>query len=373
MSIIIKEVTSSADRKKFVNLPFEIYRENKFWVPSMKKDELHNIMPEHNPAFDFCDAKFWIAMEGGRCVGRIGAIINHKYNKKTGENLGRICRMELLDDAAISNKLFETAEAWLKEKGVDGVLGPLGFTNLDTQGLLIEGFDQLPSIASVYHMPYYQVHFEKNGYQKEIDWVEFRLFIKEIPEKASKLANLIRDRYKLKIIECKTKKELMGYAPKVFALLNSAFDELPFVTAFDEKMSQYYISKYFGSLNVKFVRLIETEEGNLAGFIIGVPSLSEAFQKANGSLFPFGFIHILKALKKPEVLDLFLTGVDPKLQSMGIPAILINELQKEIIRQNIHAVETTGIFETNHKAIVTWKNYEHIQHKRRRCYRKMFA
>ncbi len=372
MFVEIKEVISSCDRKKFVNLPFDIYKGNAYWVPSMKKDELHNIMPEFNPAFDFCTAKFWIAMDGKRCVGRIGALINHRYNEKKNEHFGRICRMEFYDDAEISGKLFQTAEDWLKTQGVEGVLGPLGFTNLDTQGLLIEGFDYIASIASVYHLPYYQQHFENNHYQKEIDWVEFRLFIKEVPEKASRLANLIKERHKLTIIHCKSKKELLSYAEKVFELLNASFDELPFVISFDKKMRDYYVAKYFDSLNFNFVKLVQTQQGDLAGFIIGVPSLSKAFQKAKGKLLPFGFIPILKALKHPDEMDLFLTGVDPKLQSMGIPAILINELQQAMIANGVKAVETTGIFETNHKAIITWKNYDHIQHKRRRCYRKVF-
>jgi len=372
MSVDIREVINSGDRKKFVDLPFAIYKGNSYWVPPMKKDELHSLMPEFNPAFDFCTAKFWIALKDDKCVGRIGALVNHRYNEKKKENLGRICRMEFFDDNEISEKLFQTAETWLKTQGVEGVLGPLGFTNLDTQGLLVEGFDYIASIASTYHLPYYQVHFEKNGYVKEIDWVEFRLFIKEVPEKAARLADLIRERYKLTIIHCKSKKDLLVYTEKVFDLLNAAFDELPFVVSFDKKMRDYYVSKYFSSLNYKFVKLVKTEQGDLAGFIIGVPNLSKAFQKANGKLFPFGFIPIMKSLKHPEEIDLFLTGVDPKLQSMGIPAILINELQKAMIQHHIKAVETTGIFETNHKAIVTWKNYDHIMHKRRRCYRKMF-
>ncbi|MEI6123400.1 MAG: hypothetical protein WCQ95_07200 [Bacteroidota bacterium] len=372
MAIVIKEVVTQSDRKKFVRLPFEIYKGNAFWVPSMDKDEIHNITPGQNPAYDFCSAKFWIVLKEGKCVGRIGAIVNHVYNEKKNENMGRICRMEFADDYQVSKLLFDTAENWLKQQKVDGVLGPLGFTNLDTQGLLIEGFEHLQSIASVYHLPYYQTHFEKYGYEKEIDWVEFRLFIKEVPPKAARLADLIKERHNLKVINPKSKKELMGYAQKVFELLNLAFEELPFVVSFDEKMRDYYIHKYFNSLNYNFVKIIETQQGDLAGFIICVPSLSKAFQKAKGKLLPFGFIPVLKALKHPVEADIFLTAVNPKLQSMGIPAILINEVQQSMIAHGVKAVETTGIFETNHKAITTWKNYDHIMHKRRRCYRKMF-
>jgi len=372
MPIEIKEVTTLNDKKQFVNLQFSIYKGNKYWVPPIKADEIKSLSKETNPAYDFCKAKFWIAFKGDKCVGRIGAIINKKYNEKTGENLGRISRVEFIDDHEISTLLFETAEKWIKKQGAIGVLGPLGFTNLDTQGLLIEGFDYIQSVASVYHLPYYQIHFQKLGYKKEIDWVEFRLKIAETPEKAVKMAALIKERYKLKQIVIKNRAQLKQYAHKVFEVLNDAFDELPFVTRFDKKMMDYYITKYFSLFNLNLIKLFETEEGKLAGFIIVVPSLSKAMQKANGKLFPFGFIHILRALKHNNEADIFLTGVDPKLQGMGVPALLITEELKTIHKMGIKEVETTGIFEDNNKAITTWKNYEHIQHKRRRCYRKMF-
>lgn len=370
MIINIKEVTNQVDRKQFVNLQFDLYKGNQFWVPPVKADEVKSLDPSQNPAFRFCKAKFWLAFQGQLCVGRIGAIINEKHNEKLDTSIGRISRVEFIDDIHVSGALVQVAENWLKEQGMKEVQGPLGFTNLDTQGLLIEGFDHLQSIASVYHLPYYHDHFIQLGYEKEIDWVEFRLTIEEIPEKAAKLAEMIRQRYQLKILTFKSRKELQVHGTRIFQLLNKAFEELFSVTAFDDEMITYYANKYFKLLNPEFVKLIETNEGNLAGFIIGLPSLSKAMKKANGRLFPFGFLSVLKALKHPEEMDILLTGVDPKLQGQGIPALLINELQKTILSHRIEFVETTGIFETNHKAIQHWKNYKHIQHKRRRCFRK---
>lgn len=372
MPFTIQEVSNKKDIHSFVNLPFFIYKGNKFWAPPIKKDEAKSLSPETNPAWDFCRAKFWIVLRNGECVGRIGAIINNKYYEKTGETYGRISRAEFIDDYEVSALLFSTAENWLKQQGMTGAYGPLGFTNLDTQGLLVEGFDCLQSVASTYHLPYYKEHYERMGYEKYIDWVEFILHINGIPEKASRLADLIRSRYKLKVIHCKSRNDLLSYSDKVFEVLNQAFSELHFVNAFDKKMEDYYVKKYFNFLNPDYVKIVETEEGAFAGFIIGVPSLSKAMQKANGSLFPFGFIHILKALKKNDRMDLFLTGVDPALQGLGIPAILINEIQKTMDAKGIREVETTGIFEDNHKAITTWKNYEHSQPKRRRCFLKKF-
>lgn len=358
--------------KAFAKLPYSIYKGNNFWIPPILQDEIKSLSPAGNPAFTQCDASFWLAEKNGKIAGRIAAIINHSYNKKTGEEMGRFSRFECINDSEVSNALLDTATAWLKEKGMKGVHGPLGFNNLDGQGLLIEGFDQLPSIASTYHHPYYQSLIEQYGFKKENDWVEFRLTIGEVPEKALKLNESIKQRYKLKVITFKNTRDLQPYTKKVFQLLNESFADLPYVSEFSDELISFYAAKYFKFLNPRFVKLIESEQGELVAFIVSVPSLSKALQKANGSLFPFGWWHIMQAFKHNDTADLFLTGVDPKMQGQGVPAVLITELQKTMLENGIRYVETTGIFETNHKAITTWKNYEHIQHKRRRCYRKMF-
>lgn len=373
MSIIIKEVISKSGRKKFVNLPFEIYKGNEYWVPPIKKQEMKIFSPETNPTYDFCKAKFWIATKDDKCVGRLGAIINDKYIEKTGEKFGRFTRPEFIDDYEVSSKLFQEAEKWLKEQGMIGVQGPLGFTNLDLQGLLIEGFDHLPSMASVYHLPYYKTHIEKSGYDKEIDWVEFRLSIGgPIPEKITRINELIKKRYKLNVVTFKKTSELLPYGRRIFGVLNEAFAELFSVVTFDEKMIDYYVNKYLKYINPNFVKLIINDEDQMVGFIIGQPCLAKAMQKANGKLFPFGFKHIKYALNHPKVADLLLTGVNPNIQGKGFTAILIAELQKTLNEYGIKHVETTGIFETNHKAIQMWKNYDHIQHKRKRCFKKIF-
>lgn len=373
MAVSIQIAKTKADLKAFVDLPFEIYKGNAYWVPPLKKDELKALVPETNPAFEFCDACFWLARKNGRVVGRIGAIINKLYNEKMGVQLARITRFEFFDDQEVSVALLETAEQWAKEKGMKGIHGPLGFTNLDHQAMLVEGFDYLPSVASEYHLPYYQKHIENAGYTKELDWVEFRLkVLEEIPEKAVKLNELIKKRYNLKVINFETRQEMKPYAMKVFHLLNEAFDELFSFVRMPDKMLQFYIDKYFSMLNPKFVKVIEDSNNNLIGFIVGLPSLSRAMQKANGSLFPFGWYHIMKALKHPTEADLLLTGIHPDWQQQGVSALLITELQQIMIDHGVKWVETTGMIETNEKAINHWKNYEHIQHKRKRCYRKDF-
>ncbi len=367
----IKEVTSGRDRKEFVNFQFELYKGNKYWVPPMKKDEIKQLCKETNPAFESCNAKFWTAWKEGKCVGRIGAIINEDYNKKSGKNYGRFTRFEVINDREVTKKLFDTAEIWMKEQGMTGMHGPLGFNNLDNQGLLIDGFDHLPSIASVMHYPYMQKLIEDMGFEKENDWVEFRLTLDEVPEKATRLVEIIKKRNNLEVIHFKEKSEMKHYLKDVFHLLNIAFDELPYVTPFSDKLIESATKKYMDVLQPKYIVVIK-KDGEMVAFIVGLPSLSKAMQKAKGTLFPFGFKHIMKALKHPEVMDLLLTGVDPHYQKLGLPAILISELQQSMIENGVKYVETTGMFETNLKGATTWKNYEHIQHKRRRCFVKEF-
>jgi len=370
MSIEIKEVINENDIKKFVYFPYELYKRNPHWVPPLIRDEVNSLQFDKNPAFEYCKAKYWLAIENSKVVGRIGAIINTKYNEKVQDKLGRFTRIEFIDNEIVVKKLLETAENWLAQQGMKKVHGPLGFSNLDHQGILIEGFEYLPSIASEYHFPYYQKHIENCGYQKEIDWLEFRLTIREIPEKALRLNDVIKERYKLKVIHFKTNSEMIHYGPKVFDLINRSYDDIFGMVELSPKMQDFYIQKYMKVLNPKFVKVIENDKNHVIGFIVGMPSLSIAFQKAGGRLFPFGWWHIMKALKKNTVIDLLLTGVDPEYQRQGIPAVLITELQKAALQEGFKYVETTAIVETNQKAIQTWKNYEHIQHKRKRCYIK---
>ncbi len=371
MAVEIREAISKSDLKKFVKFPFSLYKGNKFWVPPIIKDEIHSLMPEHNPAFEHCKAKFWLAYKNGIVAGRIGAIINETFNEKTSEKTGRFSRIEFINDHEVVSLLTKTAENWLREQGMNKVMGPLGFNNLDLQGMLVEGFDHLPSIASVYHMPYYFEHLEKLGYEKEIDWIEFRLTLGNAPvEKANRGAALIQKRFGIEVVHFKDMAELLPYSDTIFSILNDAFSDLPFVSPFSPKMMAFYKDKYIKILNPEFVKMVKLK-GEMVGFIIGLPSLSEAMQKANGKLFPFGFLHILKARKGKDVMDQMLTGVKKEVMSTGAGVILMAEIQKQMLSKGMKYIETTGIFETNSNAISNWKNYEHIQHKRKRCFKKV--
>jgi hypothetical protein len=371
MAISIKAVQTQRQKKDFVNLPFQIYRNNTYWVPPIRSDELKIMEPDLNPALRFCDARFWVAYQNDKPVGRIAAIINYPYNEKTGKKLGRFSRLEFFDNPEIFSALMDTAIAWLKEKGMTTAHGPLGFTNLDNQGLLIEGFDYLPSIASVYHMPYYRKYIEDYGFRKEIDWVEFRLTIgKKAIEKSNRGAALLKKRYGFEVVRFEKKNEVLPYADDLFHILNKSFDRLPFVSPIDEKLAEAYKNKYLKAVNPKYIFFLKKEE-EIIGFIMGVPSLSKALQKAKGRLFPFGFYHIMKAIHHPqEVIDFYLAGVLPQYEHTGAAVILYAEIQNQMLRDGLHIIETTGEFETNLHAISNWKNFDHIQHKRRRCFIK---
>ena len=369
----IQEVKSPKQKKQFIKLPHSIYKNDPMWVPPIRSDELKQLSRETNPSFEICDAQFWTAWKEGKCVGRIGAIINHEYNKKTGKKYGRFTRIEFIDDREVSALLIKTAEQWLKEKGMELIHGPLGFNNLETQGLLVEGFDYLPSIGSVYHKEYYHKHIEALGFVKENDWVEFRLTIGDkAHNKAIRGAELVKRRYGFEVANPKTVDELQKYGKPLLRLLSDAFQELPYTTPFNEKMIDAISEKYFKILNPKFVKIVKKED-EVVAFIVALPSLSKALQKAKGRLFPFGVYYIMRALKKPEVIDLLITGVNPKYHTSGAAVILFAELQEEMLNMGIDQMETTGIFETNHNVISNWKNYPHVQHKRRRCYIKEIA
>ena len=370
MSIEIKEVITKTDKKQFVNLQFDLYKENKYWTPPLKNGEMKYLDPQINPSFKFADAKFYIAIKDNKVVGRIGAIVNHAYNEKINKKMVRFTKPEFIDDQEVFDALMNKVIEFGKAKGMDEIHGPLGFSNLDTQGLLIEGFNKLQSVASVYHLPYYKEYFDRMGFEKENDWIEFNLTLEEdVLNKASRGASLIKRRYGFETVDFTTTKELIEYAPVVFEILNEAFAELPYVVPLEKEIADYYTKKYFSILNPKFVKIVKKDD-EVIGFIIAVPSMSKAMRKANGSIFPFGILPLMKARKTNDVADLFLTGVKKKHHNAGVAVVLFSAMQNAIYENGISAFETTGIFEENKAVISNWKHYKRVQHKRRRCYVK---
>ncbi len=364
----IKEANTKKIFKDFIDFPYLLYKDSQYWIPPIKADE-KKFWTKH-PALDFCNIKKWVVYWKNRPIGRVAAIINPEYNKKTGNDYGRISGLETYNDEKGFKLLMDTATKWLKEKGMKKVHGPLGYTNLDTQGMLVEGFDELPSIASVYHLPYYKTLMTKYGFEKEHDWIEFHLKLTEKSiNKGERGSLIVNKRFGMEVFSPKNKTELKNYAEIAFDILNQAFAHLPYVMKLSDELKQYYKNKYFNVLDPKYTFFVKDKD-KIVGFLITIPSLSKAMQKANGKLFPFGWYYLLQAFKKPDGIDTLLTGVIPEYDSKGVAVLLFNALHQFMKKNNIFDIETTGVFEDNHNVISNWKNYEHVQHKRRRSWIK---
>jgi hypothetical protein len=367
-------VITRKDLKRFIAFPYKLYENNKYWCPPLRFDELNNLRKDKNVAFDFCEAEYWLAYHGKKIVGRIAGIIQHKSNERWNEKLVRFGWIDFIDDLDVSRKLIETVENWGKEKGMDGIHGPLGFSDMDNEGMLIKGFEEVATLASIYNYPYYPEHMEKLCFGKAADWVQWEFDVGgTIPEKVERLSQLLVEKYKLRVLKAKKAKELKPYARKMFSMLNAAFDELYGFTALTEKQMDSYTKQYFGFVQPQFVSFVLDKNDDIIGFGISMPSLTKALQKCNGKLFPFGFIYILRAMKKVDTIDMYMNGVRPDYHGKGVNAIYFNELHKAYIKANITKAVTNPQLEDNAKALTIWKNFNGRQHLTRRCWIKHFS
>jgi GNAT superfamily N-acetyltransferase len=371
MAVQLKEVTTLRELKKFAFFPYSLYRNNRFWVPPLRTEELNYLQKEKNPAFDFCDVKYWLALKDGKIVGRIAGIINKRFNERWNAKIARFGWFDFIDDSEVSSALLAAVEAWARASGMNHMHGPLGFTDMDGEGALVEGFEETSTLGSLYNYPYYTEHITTAGYLKDTDWIEFEVTMHpEVPEKIKRIAEIALERNKLKVLQVKKAKEIIPYAKEIFAVLNAAYKDLYGFVELSEKQVDMYIKQYFGFVRPEFVPIVLDAQGRVAAFGIAMPSLSRAMLKNNGRLFPFGAIRILKAIKNNRKADLYLTAVRPDLQNKGVNAILIYEMHKAFIKHNIQKVETNRELEDNSKIQAQWRFYDARQHKRRRCYKK---
>lgn len=371
MSIELREVTTKRDLKKFINFQFDLYRGNMYWVPPLIMDEIKTLSKEKNPAFDFCEAKYWLAYKDNKIAGRIAGIINHTYNERWNEKAARFGWIDFIDDEEISRSLIVELERWAKDKGMEKIHGPLGFTDFDGEGTLIEGFEELSTFGSIYNYPYYQKHLEMLGLNKDVDWIEFSVNVgSTIKEKIARIADEVARRNNLKLLKVKKAKEMLPYAREIFYLINKAYKPLYGFVELTDKQIDMYVKAYFGFIKPDYVPVILDQDDKVVAFGITMPSLSTAMQKCNGSLFPFGFIHVLKAMRNNPYADLYLTAVLPELQNKGVNALLINEMNKVFVRNKITKVETNRELELNSKIQAQWRLFDSRLHKRRRCFKK---
>ncbi len=375
MGVVIKEVTSKKELKKFVKFNIELYKGNPYHVPGLIDEEMITLDKEKNPAFEIGEAIYFLAYRDNKIVGRIAGMINHRSNEVWNQKSARFGFVDFIDDDEVVDALFEAVENWAKEKGMEQIQGPLGFTDMDHEGMLIYGFDQLGTMAAIYNYPYYPKHMDRMGYVKDQDWKEFKIYIPEkVPEKHLRIGELVKKKYGLKTIKFKRRKDIWPYAHKIFEALNAAYSPLFGFAPLTEKQIDYYVNMYIPMIRLDFVTIIVQEaDDEVVGFGITLPNLSRALQKAKGHLFPFGFIHLLRALKmRPKVVDLYLMGVVPKYQGKGINALVFNDLIPVYIKNKMEYGESNPELESNNAVQAQWDYFKQEHHKTRRAFKKEF-
>ena len=369
MAIQIKTVTTRKDLKTFVRFANRLYKGNRYYVPSMPFDDMNTLDPKKNGAFDFSKAEYYLAYRDDELVGRVAAIINYKANEAWKVNQVRFGWFDFVDDPEVSKARLDAVVAFGKKHGMTQIVGPLGFTDFDPEGMLVEGFDRLSTMALIYNHPYYPEHMKKHGYVKETGWVEYRITLPdELPEKHVKFAEIIKERYNLKIVK-KTKRQINKekYGHKLFKLINETYCVLYGYSLLSEKQIDQYVDLYLGLVDMEMLTFIEDADGELIAAAITIPSMSEALQKCNGELFPFGWYHLLKSMYwgKPDTFDMLLIGVRPDWQSKGLNSLLFVDLFKRYKKMGFKYAETNANLETNAKVQAMWTPFEKELHKRR--------
>ena len=374
----LEKLPQKKELKQFIQFGIDLYKGNPYYCPPLIFDELSTFDVKKNPSHEISDHIIYVAYKDGKMVGRIVGIINHKANEKWENKRLRFGWFDFIDDLAVSKTLLEAVQAWGKAHGMTEMNGPVGFTDFDHQGLLVRGFEYDSPMASLYNFPYYVEHFEAFGLQKEIDWIEYRVFIPNaVPERLDRVAKIVLDRYKLNIVKFKSQKELVKRFPnyEYLDVIDEAYQPLYNYQPLTKKQKKYYSDMYFPLVNYDFITFVTNEQDELVGVGIGMPDISPALRKCKGKLFPFGWFHILKALKakKIKAFDLLLIAVRPDYQNKGVNSLFFYDQTKYFNKYGIEYSETTAILETNAKNQANWEHFETIQHKRRRAYLKPIA
>lgn len=374
MSVEIKKVTTKSELKRFIRFNYEFYKDNPYSVPDLYDDMLNTFSPKKNAAFEFCEADYFLALRDGKIVGRVAAIINRRANETWNRKTVRFGWIDFIDDMEVSTALIDTVKQWGKERGMTEIEGPLGFTDMDAEGMLVEGFDQLSTMATIYNYPYYPQHMERLGLSKSADWVEMKIYVPDaIPEKHRRISEIIAKRYNLHIRKLKSKKEVRqsGVAHDIFRLINDAYTPLFGYSRMTERQIDQYVNMYVPVLDLRMVSIVENEQNEIVAVGISMASLSRALQKAKGRLLPFGWYHLLKALiwKRPKVLDLLLVAVRPDYQGKGVNALLFTDLIPVYKELGFEYAESNPELEMNEKVQNQWQYFKTEQHKRRRCFK----
>ena len=372
--IQVKKVETKREMNDFVRFPEKLYAGCPYYVPDLEMDVRETFDPRKNAGLEFSDIQPFIAYNaGGKVVGRIAGIINHRANEKWKTKNVRFGFIEFIDNPDVSAALLHAVEMWGKERGMEHIQGPMGIFDFDKEGMLVEDFDQLGSMITIYNYPYYPKHLEALGYEKEVDWVQIRIDVpQEVPAKYARVAQLSKEMFGLHVRKL-TKEDLsQGYARKVFELLNQAYAPLFGYTELSNRQIDDYVKRYIPLMDLELVPIIENEAGELIGVAITMTSLSHALQKSKGRLFPFGWFHLVRALKwkRDEKAELFLIAIRPDYQGLGVNALVFDDLIPIYNAHHIHWAETGPQLENNVKELSQWKPLNPSFTKRRRCYTK---
>ena len=369
----IREVRTKGERRRFVNYVNILYKDVPQFIPALYGDDLTDWDPKQNPAFAYCEAKCFLAYKDGKIVGRIGAILSRLANEKWGLNRMRFTQVDFIDDYEVSAALFKAVEDFAREKGCDEVHGPLGFTDLDREGMLIEGFDRKSMFITYYNHPYYREHLERLGYDKDVDWVEYLIDIpydERTVTRLDKLAERVMRYSNLHVAQLQSRRDYKPWAEKVFRLINEAYRELYGTVPLSEAQIRRYADKFIPLINPELACFVADDQDNLVAFGVSAPSMADALKKSNGRLFPLGWMRVLRALKVNDTLDLFLVAVTEEYRNKAVNAIILNHVLKGAQKMGIRVAETGPQLETNEKVQHQWNFFHTTQHKRRRCFVK---
>ena len=367
--IVIKEVKSDKELMEFIRFPMDLYKNNKNFVPSLINDEKQIWDKKENPALQYSEARQFLAYKNEKIVGRIAVMINKKEEKELGIRKVRFGWIDFIDDFEVSKALIETAINFAKENNISKIEGPMGFTNLDKAGMLVYGFDEIATMIGIYNFDYYPQHLEELGLTKEKEWVEYEINFPEVlPEKVVKFNELVKEKYKLRVLNFKTKNEILPYIDPMFRLLDETYKNLSTYTPITEEQIKTYREKYFPFLNKDYIICIVDEHSNLVSFAITMPSYSNALQKSNGKLFPFGWWHFLQAGKKNDRANFYLIGIHPEYQRRGVTSIIFKEIFERFRKKGVKHLETNPELEENKAIQLLWQDYNPVNHKRRRTY-----
>lgn len=370
----IKEIQpTKKNLKAFTKFQIDLYDGNPWYVPPLISDDVQTLSPSLNPAHDFCDQVLYMAYRDGKVVGRIAGIINRQVNEKERERAARFGFIDFVDDPEVSAALLGAVEKWSRDKGMNKLIGPLGFTDLDHEGMLVEGFDELSTMATIYNYPYYPEHMERLGYRKESDWIEFLMEVPEsIPDRFNRIADIVKRKFELRVLKYKSRKRVKKeYGHALFHLINESYKDLYQYSMLTERQIDYYIDQYLDLLNLDLLTLVVDRNDRLVAVGISMPSMSRALQKSRGRMLPLGWWHLLKGLKgKNDRVDLLLVAVHPDYQNKGVNALLFQDLLPYYIAKGYRYAESNPEMETNAKVQRQWEAYNPRQHRRRRCYSK---